>query len=426
MPMNYLNILSRLHNVPLAISQDKLSIISSNITIPLLEDHSVTDHGFLPTTAPKIRQEKMGIIQVFDTLVSKGGAGESGFTSYQGIQIEIKSLINSGAHKIGFHIASPGGEADALFALTAFIRSLHTTYGVETFAFTDGTMASAAYAIAAACDTIYCTPQAIVGSIAVIMDLIDVTKMDTNLGIVHHIIRSKEDKAIGNPHEAFTETVFNKYKALLDSMDVLFNNDVAQNRPNLTVDQIVKLKGDVFIGQDALELGLVDSIIDTLDAVVILEGTAQASTTATVAQLETTINNPSTLDKGSTMTLQELEAQLQAAQQELAVMEASNTTKVEAAIAGERSRCVAIIESGKTLNMSDCNIMGRLQAGKSAEDSLIFFTTVAEAVAAATGISTQTSANVLTELPETEVMLEVDGLSASVADILAPLDKGDR
>src|SRR5574343_536111 len=175
-PMNnYFRVLSRLANTPLYISEDKLNILSTNVIIPLLTSGKAFENsGFQPTVKEVLNKDpKIAIINVFDSLVSKGGAGESGFTSYQGIKNSILHRIAEGATKIGLYVDSPGGEAPGIFALTDFINSIPSTYGVETFSFTDGSATSAAYAIASSTQRIYATELSKIGSIAAITSLVD-------------------------------------------------------------------------------------------------------------------------------------------------------------------------------------------------------------------------------------------------------------
>ena len=71
-------------------------------------------------------------------------------------------------------------------------------------------MTSAAYAIGSAAQQVYATESSTVGSIGVIMSLVDVTEADKANGYSYTILRSKEDKAIYNPHEQISSAVIDK------------------------------------------------------------------------------------------------------------------------------------------------------------------------------------------------------------------------
>lgn len=394
---NYIRVLSRIANAPLFLSEDKLNILSTNVIIPLLTSGKALEGQATPTskeitnTSPKV-----AIIEVFDSLVAKGGAGESGFTSYQSIEKNIKSAIDSGVSKIGFYIDSPGGEVSGLFSLTNFIANLPYIYGIETFAFTDGSANSAAYAIASSTQTIYTTSTASLGSIGVIMSLVNVTKMDEKLGASYTILRSKKEKAIYNPHETLTAEVVDKYTAILEDLDTLFNENVVSNRSKLSIQEIKNMQGNSYLASQAVDLKLADKIVANLDEAINL--------------VLSEVNTQPT-QKGNIMTLEELKAQLSAKEAELAALQASVTNAVAKAITDERVRCSEILTAGSTLKVSAELITKRITAGSSKEDALDVFTAIAEAKGISTAIDTATSiTTTITDLPSNVTKLQVAGM----------------
>lgn len=397
-------ILTRLINTPLAISQDKLDIITSQVSLKLLAGEKLSAGVAMPTEKAATATDKTAIINVFDSLVAKGGAGESGFTSYEGIKSSTLRAIEDGATKVGFYIDSPGGEVSGLFALTDFINKVPSVYGVETFAFTDGSMTSAAYAIGSATQKVYATESSTIGSIGVIMSLVDVTKADEKAGYSYTILRSKEDKALYNPHETTSSAVIDKYTAMLQELDAMFNNEVAKNRPNLSLDSINSMKADAFLGNKALELGLIDGIVTSMDEVLNL--------------------NVSLTQRGDVMTLEELKAQLSAKDTELATLQASVTNAVNEAVKGERARCLDILAAGQTLKVSAEQVTKRISAGTAKDDAVDIFTAIAEAVGTATAIDTATGADASVSKEtvvgaKEEHKVEIDGQAFSMSDIIA-------
>lgn len=397
-------ILTRLINTPLAISQDKLDIITSQVSLKLLAGEKLAAGVATPTEKTAKPNGKAAVIDVFDSLVAKGGAGESGFTSYAGIKRTVLEAIDNGYSKIGFYIDSPGGEVTGLFALTDFISSLPSVYGVETFAFTDGSMTSAAYAIGSATQKVFATESSTVGSIGVIMSLVDVTKADEQKGYNYTILRSKEDKALYNPHEQLSTAVIDKYTAMLMELDAMFNAEVVKNRPNLTLEAIDSMKADSFLGTKALELGLIDGIVTSMDEVLNL--------------------NVSLTQRGDVMTLEELKAQLSAKDTELATLQASVTTTVAKAISDERARCLDILAAGQTLKVSAEQVTKRISAGTAKDDAVDIFTAIAEAVGNSTAIDTSTgvTASVSKETvvgATDEHKVEIDGSLFSMSEIIA-------
>lgn len=397
----YHRLLTRLINTPLAISQDKLEVISSSVTLKLLAGEQLAMGVANPTDkVSSSESSNTAVINVFDSLVSKGGAGESGYTSYQGIRSKVENAVANGASKILFYIDSPGGEVSGLFGLANYISSLPSQYGVETVAFTDGSMTSAAYAIGSAAQQVYATESSSVGSIGVIMTLVDMTEADKQDGYSYTILRSKEEKALYNPHEQISTEVIDKYTAILNELDTLFNAEVTKNRPKLSTQAIIDMKANAFLGNKALELGLIDGIVPSMDAVLNL------------TDFQT--------QRGNVMTLEEAKALLSAKEAELATLQASVTGTVAKAISDERARCLDILTAGQTLKMASEQVNKRIAAGQSKEDAVDIFTAIAEAVGNATAIDTSTTvASTVETIKNATDSVEIEGQSISMSDIIA-------
>ena len=244
--MKYARLLSRLYNQPLALSQAKLDVLTSQVTLRLLTGEDVpTLSADISITKSVSAPEKptIGLIRVFDSLVSKNGIGDSGSTSYESINNQIQSAISAGIDTLVFYIDSPGGEVSGLFGLAKTIKSL-PDLGIKTVAISDGMMTSAAYVIGAACNEVYATSSTIVGSVGVIMTLINTTAADKKSGISYKIIRSKDEKALLNPHEPFSDTGINDAIKMLGTLDTIMNETVSSCRPNLTTEKLISLNGN--------------------------------------------------------------------------------------------------------------------------------------------------------------------------------------
>jgi ClpP class serine protease len=400
-------------NTPLAISQDKLEILSSEVAMKLLAG-SVLANGVAQSTSKEVPEPANSVmtISIFDSLVAKGGAGESGMTSYEGVKKKVTQCIEAGASKIVFYIDSPGGEVAGLFGLTSFIADIPKLYGVETVAFTDGYMTSAAYAIGAACQTVYATESSNVGSIGVIMSLVDMTKADESKGISYTILRSKELKATYNPHETLSEATIAKYSEVMSELDSLFNLDISKHRPNLSLADIVGFKADSFLGSKALALGLIDGIVASIDEVT---GKSNASISS---GLTTTLHSI----KGENMiTLEEAKAKLAAAEAEVATLRTAASVAANEAVKAERTRCLDILAAGTTLKIGAEQVTKRITAGTSKDDSLDVFTAIAEALGTASSIDTSTEVPATLTETNTQVgaKLTFGDVEVSMNDIVA-------
>jgi ClpP class serine protease len=280
-------------------------------------------------------------------------------TSYESIAENIDKAVSAGATDIGFYIDSPGGEVSGLFGLTSKIRSLVDS-GIHTFGFTDGMATSAAYAIMAACQTCFATETAIVGSIAAIMVHMETSVADAMAGKTFTIFRSKSEKALADSHTPLDTTAIDKINTILASMDNSFNNDIALSRPNLSIQNIIDFKGSEFMAATALELGLIDKVVASLDTVLVSQFSNKQS-------------------RGISMTLEEMQTKLDALQVDKVAMEAAHAVALVEAVTAERARCTAILTAGATLKVASDLAMSNIEEGFSAETSLKIMTAVASA-----------------------------------------------
>lgn len=356
---------------------DKAVVLTENISVRLALGQAL-ETGVASPTQKDIPDtaNKIGIIKVFDSLVSKGGAGESGFTSYEEIKNQIQNLITYGKNytpynkeqyigkgvtKIVFYIDSPGGEALGMEGIVNYIASL-PSLGIQTFSFTDGMATSAAYGIALATQKIYSMSTAKTGSIGTILTLMDVTKRDEQQGIKYLIMRSKEEKAMYNPHEVVSKEIAKKAEEEMMLLDNAFNSLANKYRPNLSIEKIISLKGNAFYGEEALSLGLVDKLVSGFDEVLSLEGIS----TTKQRKGNFIMNEEEILRQNA-----ELKAQL-------AALQVSADTSAKTLMAAERERVSKLTLAANELKIPQDRLTKAIDSGISYEDGLAAFTTFAE------------------------------------------------
>lgn len=356
--MSYVNILSRLDGAAVLLSESKLRIITEAVTIPLLlndrdsianvpsliHDPGKAELSYGYSDSYKPSPEDIYQINVFDSLVSKNASAGSGMTSYERIASRLDGAVARGFKRILFYIDSPGGEATGLFGLTSKIRDLRAK-GIETIGYADNAT-SAAYAILAATQKAYAAPTAVLGSIAAIMAHVETSKRDAAQGLTYTIFRSKEEKALADSRTPLSDTAKQKITTMLETLDIAFNNDVVMSRPNLTIKAIKEMKGSEFMAEEALKLGLIDGLAINLDAVVNSKFSHKPA--------------------GVKMELEELKAKLEAAEKQNASLTAQITElqlSVEKATTDERTRCLTILETVATLNLSADLAKSHISAG---------------------------------------------------------------
>jgi ClpP class serine protease len=279
------------------------------------------------------------------------------------------------------------------------IREIPKKHGIRTFAFTDGYAASAAYGIASATQTIYAMPTSRLGSIAAIRTLIDMTKADAEEGLKYVLLRSKEDKALYNPHEEISPKVLEKAKSDLALLDSAFNSLVMKNRGNLSLEAIIGFQGNTYFGSEAVQLGLADALVETFDEVMAIERRL--------------------INRGmNVMTEEEIQA-LQAQNASLLAQVAASSTEAKALFSAERERISKLTLAAETLKIPKDRLVKAIDSGISYEDGLSAFETFAEISGSKNAINTM-GGNSSLDIPPVE---DTSASSSPFAALARGMDK---
>ncbi len=205
----------------------------------------------------------VGVIGIKGPLVNSDSLWNQilGLVSYNSIrEALIEAAANPDVKTILLDIDSPGGAvsgvgdcADLISTIDRNVKPVH--------AFTDGSMASGAYWLGSAARSITASNVATIGSIGVVMNHMERSKMLADMGIKATVIRSGKYKQVGNPNEPLTEEGRAELQAMSDSIYKIFVNHVAENRGKTYdyTDQYMA-QGRVFLAENALQVGLVDNI----------------------------------------------------------------------------------------------------------------------------------------------------------------------
>ena len=187
--------------------------------------------------------------------------GEVGYPEIKGAILD--SVSDSNVDTILLLIDSPGGSAAGITEVSELLEALSAQYKVHTHI--EGMGCSGGYWLScAAGSTITASTMAEVGSIGVISVLRSVYQMYKDNGIDMKVLRQGKYKALGNPYEPISQEAeddaLSKMKVIYD----IFLDVVAKAR-NISVPTLVDTaaEGRVFIGKDALRVGLIDSIAST-------------------------------------------------------------------------------------------------------------------------------------------------------------------
>lgn len=217
---------------------------------PLKNAREATTRGsvcIIPVVGPLIRHADM-----FSEV--------SGVTSYAALRKDLQAALDSSSvSSILFTIDSPGGEANGCFELADAIYAAREQKPVR--AYVGGMGASAAYALACACEDITCAASAELGSIGVRAGFLDASRAMDAAGLKEWTFVSSQ-----SPYKAFDVNVEDdrsRLQLVLDDLAGVFVERVARNR-GVSVDQVLEKfgKGDVMVGARAVAAGLGDRLGD--------------------------------------------------------------------------------------------------------------------------------------------------------------------
>ena len=160
--------------------------------------------------------------------------------------------------EIHFIIDSPGGFVSGLDMASLAIRDCKK----PTIAMVTGMAASAAYWLASQCDQVIAlTPIAEIGSIGVLVELVDRSEADKNEGLQRYVLTSK------NAPEKFqdigTKEGRDKVITRITEIESIFISRVAKGR-KVSLNKVKEDfgQGSVLIAKDALKAGMIDAVED--------------------------------------------------------------------------------------------------------------------------------------------------------------------
>jgi protease-4 len=155
-----------------------------------------------------------------------------------------------------FEINSPGGSVVASREMAYAVRNMKK----PALCWMGDIAASGAYWVASSCDHIMADPLSMTGSIGVTASYLEFSKLFEKYGITYEQITSGERKDIGSPFRNMTEEEKEKMEYIINEIFEYFLSDVKERR-NLTESQVEQIvSGDIFLGKDAVNLGLIDSL----------------------------------------------------------------------------------------------------------------------------------------------------------------------
>lgn len=204
----------------------------------------------------------VGVLEVYGALTYKpvnALCGEAG-CSYQDLLEDAGEMIEAGIKTIVMDFDSGGGEAYGAFETASELRKMCDDAGVTLYAYNDGCMASAAYALGCVADEVISNPFAETGSIGVLIALMNDSKALEQDGYARTFITAGASKvpfdADGSWREGFLEDLQSKVNSL-------YGDFVSHVSTYTGIDEktIKDTEAKMFVAEDALSLGLINQVM---------------------------------------------------------------------------------------------------------------------------------------------------------------------
>jgi protease-4 len=162
------------------------------------------------------------------------------------------------AKAVIMHINSPGGSTvggESLYNAFKRIAQIKPVVVVM-----DEVATSGGYMTAVAAERIYAHRGTITGSIGVILQLTEITELANKVGVNFSIFKSSPLKAAPSPMEKVTEEVRQvTMESIAEAHNVFL--DIVESGRNIDREKLKKIAdGRIYLGDKALELGLIDAI----------------------------------------------------------------------------------------------------------------------------------------------------------------------
>ncbi|MBE2278701.1 MAG: S49 family peptidase [Rhodobacteraceae bacterium] len=157
-------------------------------------------------------------------------------------------------------INSPGGSATQSSLIAARIRRLAAEKGVRVHAFVEDVAASGGYWLACAGDDIWVDSSSIVGSIGVIFAGFGFDQVMARQGIERRVHTAGTSKSFADPFLPATEADALRIRSILTPLHENFIAWVRSRRGGRLNAEADLFNADIWVGQAAAELGLVDGV----------------------------------------------------------------------------------------------------------------------------------------------------------------------
>ena len=157
-------------------------------------------------------------------------------------------------------VNSPGGSAVQSSLIAARIRRLADEKKIPVHAFVEDVAASGGYWLACAADDIWVDASSIVGSIGVIFASFGFPELMARQGVERRVVTAGRSKSLADPFLPQKAEDVERLKALQGPIHQAFIDHVKASRGGRLNESADLFNADIWVGQQAVDLGLADGV----------------------------------------------------------------------------------------------------------------------------------------------------------------------
>ena len=177
-----------------------------------------------------------------------------------------KAFTRGKPDAVALQINSPGGSPVQSSLIGARIRRLADENEIPVIAFVEDVAASGGYWLAAAADEIYADESSVLGSIGVISAGFGAHVFLAKQGIERRVYTAGKSKSMMDPFKPETEEDVARVKGMLEQIHTNFIRYVQKRRGEKLDKGSELFTGDIWIGDVAKDVGLIDGIAHLVPA----------------------------------------------------------------------------------------------------------------------------------------------------------------
>ncbi|UTW56443.1 S49 family peptidase [Kordiimonas sp. SCSIO 12610] len=206
---------------------------------------------------------KVAVIRLEGVIASGGGRFRSNLNlASVADQIE-QAFTMQGVKAVALLVNSPGGSPVQSAMITDRIRAYADEKDIPVLAFAEDVAASGGYMISLAADEIYVNEASLVGSIGVISSGFGFQEAIKKIGVERRVYTAGESKSMLDSFADEKEEDIARLREIQDEIHEFFKSMVRKRRGKRLKGLRGKIfSGDVFTGNEAIKLGLVDGVGD--------------------------------------------------------------------------------------------------------------------------------------------------------------------